>query len=182
MKFIDNNGHIFTINSYNEFPVGYEYEENHYIFWINKEHQNHLSINNYYAKVINILIPLNENESFDDLYNITININSEKFSLINSANISEYVNNIKDINDYINIENKKDITNELHNNDLFCIKTSENHCIVPLYVIGISDEEGSWYTNILITLENKINLTAITDDEEIIVKHIVDSLEIVKLE
>ena len=74
MKFVDNYGHIFTMQSNNQFPIGYEYEESDYIFWINKDYQNYLSINNYYSKVINILVPAVKNKNFDDIYNIKLNI------------------------------------------------------------------------------------------------------------
>lgn len=156
MKFVDNYGHIFTMQSHDQFPFGYEYEESDYIFWINKDYQNHLSINNYYSKVINILVPVNEDETFDNTYNIKLNINSNNFSLLDSNEIYNKCNNLTHINDYIELEDisKKELSNE----NLFCIKVTENnknYFLIPLYIICISKEEGSWYTNVLISLENK---------------------------
>jgi hypothetical protein len=56
MNFIDNYGHLFTLPSYSINPIGYEYEENPYIFWVDNNENNRLSINNYYIKVINLLL------------------------------------------------------------------------------------------------------------------------------
>ena len=56
MDFIDNSGHIFSLPSYQEEPVGYEFEENKYIFWVDAPNTNVLSINNYYVKTINFLV------------------------------------------------------------------------------------------------------------------------------
>ena len=156
MKFVDNYGHIFTMPSYNQFPFGYEYEETDYIFWINKDYQNYLSINNYYSKVINILVPVIENKNFDESYEIQLKIDSNNFSLLSSNEIYQKCQNLSDINDYIELTDtsKKELTKE----DLFCIKINEDnksYYLIPLYIIGTSKEEGSWYTNVLISLTNK---------------------------
>ena len=55
MKFIDNTGHIFEMKSYSEYPVGYEYETTPYIFWLNSEYSNKLSVRNYYVLPIRTL-------------------------------------------------------------------------------------------------------------------------------
>ena len=71
MEFIDHTGHIFSLPSYNEYPVGYEYDTNDYIFWINNEYTGRLSTETFYMKPIRPL-----------LYNSTINIDSCKYSNI----------------------------------------------------------------------------------------------------
>ena len=47
MDFLDNSGHIFSLQSFYEEPIGYEFEETKYIFWIDSANTNYLSINNY---------------------------------------------------------------------------------------------------------------------------------------
>ena len=61
MEFIDHTGHIFSLPSYSEYPVGYEYDTNDYIFWIDNEYTGKLSIDTYYMKPIRPLI-----------YNVTV--------------------------------------------------------------------------------------------------------------
>ena len=34
MEFVDNTGHIFSLPSYNEKPIGYEYEEYSYVSFV----------------------------------------------------------------------------------------------------------------------------------------------------
>ena len=59
MEFINNTGHIFSLPSFNEKPIGYEYEEYSYIFWIDTENSR-LSVNNYYSKPIYALYQLQQ--------------------------------------------------------------------------------------------------------------------------
>lgn len=163
MNFIDNNGHIFSLPSYNKKPIGYEYEENDYIFWINDSKQNFLSINNYYIKTVNILIPIynfSSEQKLEDIFNVNISINSNKFYLLNSIEISNVINSITDIRDIFNIDEnsfKKILTND----DLVIYNIKENndcYALLPLYIIGTSDEEGSWYTNILINIKHRYSI------------------------
>lgn len=158
MNFIDNNGHVFSLPSYNSKPIGFEYEENDYIFWINDSKQNFLSINNYYIKIINVLIPIyNLNQSLDNIFNINISIDSNKFYLLNSIEINAVINSNKDIKDVINI-NESSFKKKLSNDDLIIYNITENgnnYALLPLYVVCTSNEEGSWYTNILINIEHQ---------------------------
>ena len=82
MLFLDNNAHIFEIYSYSEIPVGYEYETTPYIFWLDDDYSNSLSVNNYYTIPIRILTDKN-------IVNISVKLESDiyKFSKIN--NISD---------------------------------------------------------------------------------------------
>ena len=54
MEFIDHNGHIFSLPSYKTYPVGYEYDEQPYIFWLNDNKK--LSTSNYYIKPIRFIL------------------------------------------------------------------------------------------------------------------------------
>jgi len=96
MNFVDRTGHIFTSKSYNENPVGFEYEETPYIFWFNSEHGYKLSVNNYYFQAIRILINVDNiivienNEKKIDENKFFIEINAQEnsiFKLMGSYNI-----------------------------------------------------------------------------------------------
>jgi len=163
MEFLDNSGHIFSLPSYKEEPIGYEFEENKYVFWVEST-TNDLSVNNFYCKVINIVIPFNgdETKSFGDLVNINISIDSSKFWLLRPEDIQSKINLNESIN--FNISDKK---KELSNNDLFVVTFNEkdsdnwaydNVAVIPIYILTNSDEEGTWMTNILIHVFNKENV------------------------
>ena len=100
MEFIDHTGHIFSLPSYNEYPVGYEYDTNDYIFWINNEYTGRLSTETFYMKPIRPL-----------LYNATINIESCKYSNIeyNGESKVPYKNPVTNEVETKTIENKLNI-------------------------------------------------------------------------
>lgn len=152
MNFIDNYGHVFSFPSFDKKPIGYQYEENPYIFWMDDGTENKLSINNYYVKIVNLLL--------DDknLSNIEITCESERFKLMKYSQVKDSINNIS-INDDFSYSLSGDFNNE-NDEDILCIKLEGGKCIVPIYIIGTSDTEGSWYTNIL------IKVTYTTDEEE----------------
>ena len=58
MQFIDHTGHIFSMPSYNNKPIGYEFEETDYVFWMNTEYSWKLSVDTYYMKPIRALVPV----------------------------------------------------------------------------------------------------------------------------
>ena len=177
MEFVDNTGHIFSLKSYDEKPIGYEYEETPYIFWIDAS-TSKLSINNYYARPIYALYNLNTNYSLEELQDdenspIKISIEIEKsnvFKLISSKNLNEYISSDQytNLNDYIDLNNIDDNTTYLHssleNKDLLVIKTTEtiesdnnnllpvdmDYLLIPIYPIACAKEEGIWITNIMI--------------------------------
>ena len=80
MFFVDNSGHIFEITDYTKKPIGYEFDETPYVFWLSDNNENsRLSINNYYAKAINLLFPIENvsnfnNQSISDILNINVTI------------------------------------------------------------------------------------------------------------
>ena len=55
MEFIDHTGHIFSLPDYSQFPVGYEYSENPYVFWLSDNYSSQLSVDCFYIKPIYIL-------------------------------------------------------------------------------------------------------------------------------
>ena len=147
MDFIDNYGHVFSMPSYNKKPIGYQYEENRYIFWINDKEENKLSINNYYVKIVNLLLDR------DNLSKINITCESEKFKLMKYSQVKDSIDG-KSIEDNFSYNLVGDFNND-DDEDILCINLEDNKCIVPIYIIGTSNEEGSWYTNILIHISYK---------------------------
>ena len=77
MNFLDRTGHIFSLDSYDQYPIGYEYQENPYIFWFESERGYKLSVDNYYFKPIRIVTRLFD-KSPDNKINVKIE-NSDKF-------------------------------------------------------------------------------------------------------
>lgn len=180
MEFTDNTGHIFSLPSYSEKPIGYEYEEYSYIFWIDASNSSKLSINNYYSRPIYALYELKTDISKEDLENdedpiIDIEIyvnNSNVFNLISSKNIHNYIlsNKYTNLNDYIDLNDLKDngeetsmIKSKLTNKDLFVLMTTEqlnkstsiNYLLIPIYPIACAKETGTWITNIMIHINDK---------------------------
>lgn len=183
MEFVDNTGHIFSLPSYKELPIGYEYEEHSYIFWIDSHNASKLSINNYYSKPIYALYELNKSFTQEELENtispvldIEIYIkDSNVFKLISPKLFQEAISNENfNLTDYIDL-NKFDGSEEefnfmktsLTNDDLYCIKTFENlnnstdvyYLMIPIYPIAMAKEAGTWITNIMIHIRNNSNDT-----------------------
>ena len=142
MEFVDNTGHIFSLSSYKEKPIGYEYEENQYIFWIDSN-TSRLSINNYYARPIYILYELQNDYDIKDLEDdenspikISIEIeNSNVYSFISPKEfhnyiISEQYNNLNDYVQLNKIEDNMEVSSfkksKLTNDDLLVYKTVES--------------------------------------------------------
>ena len=164
MEFIDNSGHIFSLPSYNENPIGYEYDEQPYIFWLSNDDYERLSINNYYIKPIYLLYHIEENvESIEDIkdkMNIEIYFNNTSiYKLLSPINIQDKISNIDTLNDYIDFDtdNENLVKDKLTKDDIYCISTIEtinnidyNFILIPIYVLGNATEEGTWMTNLMI--------------------------------
>lgn len=112
MNFIDRTGHIFNLTSYDEYPIGYEYEETPYIFYFETERGSKLSVNNYYFRPVRIVTKVKQGDEVC----IDIKIeNSAKFYLINSDVIEDKLLNIDSINDSIKLfENSITQSQHLH--------------------------------------------------------------------
>lgn len=129
MEFIDHTGHIFSLSEYSSYPVGYEYSEHPYIFWISDEYNSQLSISCFYIKPIYIL-------TSEDIDKISIKIeNSKHFQLISPKTLREKLSGIqndsvdwKEINlelDFYTEEAKQkspdyigDFVNEINNDNI----------------------------------------------------------------
>lgn len=164
MEFVDNTGHIFSLPSFNEKPIGYEFEENDYVFWMNDQSLYRLSINNYYIKVVYALYQT------DNLDNCNVEIyfnNSNVYSLVSPIKIQEYISSLDNINGIIDIDSVLDTSlSKITNEDIYAIYTTENiggnnidYCIIPIYVVATSDSEGSWLSNLMIHINDNNNET-----------------------
>lgn len=179
MDFSDKSGHIFSLPHYNTKPIGYEYKEQDYVFYISSDRTSRLSIKNYYGDVIYALYRLPKNMNSDEInykYEIEIVLESNVFKLISSKKIQELVNSNNDINDYIPLVTKdnyyKIYNDEIHsgrtelsskNDDdlevMLIHETLENgsevhYLLIPIYVICSCDEEGTFLSNILIHIND----------------------------
>ena len=103
MRFIDNNGQVFSMQSFSEFPIGYEFEQTPYIFWIDNVYSEKLSVNNYYLLPIRILVKeVFENNSLKTPI-IDISLDSDIFKLYcPTSELGEEITNndlVSNIND-----------------------------------------------------------------------------------
>lgn len=146
MEFIDHTGHIFTQKSYDDYPVGYEFETLPYIFWIDRQYTQNLSIDNYYMIPIR---PLIENDRNGSIVSLSIKCNSKIFKLIASKRIQEQQSLTIELE-----ENSDDFKSELTLDDVLQVKDDE-FTMLPFYVIGNSPEEGTFTTTILISVYYK---------------------------
>ena len=158
MIFIDHTGHTFEMQSYSEKPIGYEFETTPYIFWMNTEYSNKLSVNNYYT--IPIRFALDENVS-----EITINIDSEVYKLSKISNISNNLElseddlvseiSLSDISVLKNVMTDKSVKHSDFNEDFnedFSGEPDGTMALYTFYIFGNTSEEGSWLTNVLIDI------------------------------
>lgn len=84
MEFIDHTGHIFSLPDYSQFPVGYEYSENPYVFWLSDDYSSNLSVDCFYLKPIYILT------DEQDIVSVTIETNqTNHYKLLDSKTIQK---------------------------------------------------------------------------------------------
>jgi hypothetical protein len=153
MEFIDSTGHIFSLDDYNSYPNGYEYNENQYIFWMENEYNSKLSVNCFYIKPIRIIY--DGKLTNRDKIHISIK-NSSNYSLLSSSKIQEIIesdSNFFNENKYINLDENKHFTKDLYNysslnetkNDLLLI----NNLIKDVYYrVDDNFNEYIYYGNV----------------------------------
>lgn len=169
MYFVDNSGHIFELPDYNKKPIGYEYDEQDYIFWFNDYKDNtRLSVNNYYGKIINVLFELSnikdlDNTNISSIYDVEIICDSENFKLVRAIDFQNAIRENTSILEYCNsIEQSKILSSQNNENDILVIKVNQdekNYMMIPVYIIGTSQYAGTWLTNVLIHISNKLTNT-----------------------
>lgn len=148
MNFVDNTGHIFSLPSFLYNPIGYEYEEQRYIFWFEDSNQAFMSVNNYYIKPIYLY-------SEEKYVNIDINVESSLFSLISTKIVQ---NSLKEYG-YVKFDTDV-IKNSLVFNDsdesslieleVELSKDAGTGYMYPFYVVACGNEQGTWTSNIMI--------------------------------
>ena len=155
MEFIDHTGHFFTQKSYNEYPNAYEFETLPYVFWLNTQYTNNLSIDNYYMLPIR---PLIEKERYGNIKSISIKSQSNIFKLVASQRIQDGLNEKKSLTIELS-ENSDDLKDELVKDDILLIE-DDKFIMLPFYIIGNSQYEGTFTTTILIhvSFENDIEI------------------------
>lgn len=182
MEFIDHNGHIFSLPSYKTYPVGYEYDEQPYIFWLNDNKK--LSTSNYYIKPIRFILD-EDKYAFDENTSLCIELNSNYYKLMGSCHLNNLLNKSKNLFDYLTISsdilyweegNYESITKDnkpgyvkfdllkdkLTEEDIIVIQHldgeyGEKFSMITFYVVGYSDTENVMLNNILISItENNI--------------------------
>ena len=160
MDFLDKTGHIFSLQSYNTYPIGYEYEETPYIFWFNTEKSYKLSIDNWYFQSIRLVIPVELN----DTINVKLSIESDKFYLLGSKDIQDELlsDNFKNINDRITLYSKN-FKKELNYKTTISLEDgnlvlSENRESINL--LGCLVEKNSYkvYNKQFFTYNNGVNI------------------------
>ena len=159
MEFLDNSGHIFSLTSYNQKPIGYEYDENPYVFYMNDNKHYRLSINNYYIRTIYVLY--NKESDFNlDNFNVDIYFNNTNvYKLISPIKFQEKISNLKNLSDSIEFDFDDDeiIKTSLTKDDIYCIETTDtinnidyDYYLIPIYVLSYCTEEGTWLSNLMI--------------------------------
>lgn len=102
MDFLDRTGHLFSLDSFDSYPVGYEYQENPYVFWFNNDKSLSLSVDCWYFRPIRVILPINLNQEI----NFEVEIKeSNYFYLLGSKFIQDKLlsDEFQNINDRITI-------------------------------------------------------------------------------
>lgn len=146
MNFIDKTGHIFSIASYDVDPIGYEYEEHPYVFWLDDEYTGKLSIDNWYMKPIRCYI---ENDSVED---ISVLCESSIFKLISPKEVQTQISKTGQFE--IDEGDASQFKSELTKDDIIIIRDGDE-TVIPFYVIGLSKEATTWLTNVKIYVKLK---------------------------
>ena len=162
MEFIDNTGHIFSLNSYDDNYINLDFKEQDYIFWLK---DSSVSVNNYYIKPIRFLIDYNIINDSLDVFELEITNNSQFYKLIGAKYLQNKLENISNLSESITLD-KNSFTDkltlkdfyfdkysfELENNSENLIVYSNNNKFIlfPFYVIGRSEIEGTFINNIMI--------------------------------
>lgn len=161
MQFIDHTGHLFSMPSYSSKPIGYEFDETDYVFWMNTEYSWKLSVGTYYMKPIRVLF-----KPTDGVQQIFVSVSSDKFWLIGSNDIDLALKNSSEKNhatiDETLLSKSLSRSNicivdgiEVDTDDTDEHDAVETFSLATFYAVCNSDEAGTWETNILINVNNK---------------------------
>ena len=143
MRFIDHTGHIFEQDSYNQMPIGYDLEQNKYMFWVDDELSGKLSIDCYYIKTVRILVD-------GAVTSASVKLESEIFSLLSPKMVQDRMKQ----NLTLEINDSLDFKKELLIDDLIVLSDGDE-TMVPFYVICKSSEEATWTTQVLIEINGE---------------------------
>jgi len=152
MNFIDHTGHTFTLKSYTEYPIGHEYIDPFYTFWLDGYVEGRkLSISNWYVKPIWILLDNNQKIS-------SIELHSNIFWACTYATLKKIgLDKVTYLTDTLEIDEEAIYSECMHDGtyDIDEEGIDLGTCTVfPLYAFGKSEEEGTFSTDLVIRDSN----------------------------
>lgn len=166
MLFIDDTGHGFELPSFDKLPVGYEYNDSGYKFWATGYNRSkEISVGHICSLTTYAAVPVShladESNEYDAEFinnslRIELSTNSNVFSLLKSKDVATLVDSSKQ-----DLQGARRVTDA----DMVCT-IIEGYLIIPIYVIGSSQEEGDWSSHILIHLEDTSEDHAILGTKE----------------
>lgn len=149
MQFIDHTGHQFTLPEYQNRPVGYEFDIDKYVFWLNSDTTTHkLAVHNAYIMPIRFLV---ENGNIES---ITIELqqnenNMPTYWLLGSNTIQTAIEHNTNIFDTLSIDNSS-FVNVLNKSDLCEVPIDEKTSMCTFYIFGKATTENCILTRCLI--------------------------------
>jgi hypothetical protein len=166
MLFIDDTGHGFELPSFDKLPVGYEYNDSGYKFWATGYNRSkEISVGHFCSLTTYAAVPVShltdENNEYDAEFinnslHIELSTNSNVFSLLKSKDVSVLADSSKQY-----LSGVKRVTDT----DMVCT-IIEGYLIIPIYIIGSSQEEGDWSSHVLIHLEDNSEGYAVLGTKE----------------
>ena len=143
MELIDHTGHIYSLPSFKEYPVGYEYETFKHTLWLEDEYARQLSINEWYIRPVRIIL----HKDTGLLHDVIASIDSAVYRLISGKTIQD---KIAETGTMIELDESDDIfVKELHLSDMIRIE-DEDDIMLTFYVAGNAPTEATWTSNLLI--------------------------------
>lgn len=166
MEFIDHTGHKFSLESYSKYPLGYDTTTLPFTFWLSSYNNGRkLSVKNWYCLPIWILLDTKESIESIEIHSSTFWVLSynmmKKLGGIEAGTIisTDFKFNESDIIKYGMHDSVYDSN---YFNDFF-IECGQQK-LVPLYVFGLNEEEGTYTTNILIKSTNSYTPIAVSGE------------------
>ena len=153
MQFIDHTGHQFTLPDYQNKPVGYEFDIDKYVFWLNSESTTHkLSVFNAYVLPIRFLV---DNTSIE---NISIQMQQSDtdmptYWLFGSQVIQDAIENESNVFEKTLTLTNESISNVLNKEDLCIVPIDDKTSMCTFYVFGKSSTENCILAKCLIDVK-----------------------------
>ena len=153
MQFIDHTGHQFTLPDYQNKPIGYEFDIDKYVFWLNSESTTHkLSVFNAYVLPIRFLV---DNTTIE---NISIQMQQSDtdmptYWLFGSQVIQDAIENESNVFEKTLTLANESISNVLNKEDLCIVPIDDKTSMCTFYVFGKSSTENCILAKCLIDVK-----------------------------